>query len=239
MVPPPDRSKRSALTDESDSVPTRTWTRPPTAQVAVVAELRRAIAERELHPGDRIGQDAVARRFGVSPIPVREALKILEGEGQVVYRPHHGYFVVEFSAEDMDEITRICELLETEALLRSIAEVTAEDLARLETFMVDADVAAQEGDVGTALWAYRSFYFNLFELAEMPILVRHIQLVWNATNSYRALYYNDPEHRREMHGELKAIRESVESGDADALIQVVDKYRQRFFTGVRELVSDD
>ncbi|MPZ79708.1 MAG: GntR family transcriptional regulator [Actinophytocola sp.] len=57
--------------------------RPPTAQEAVLNELRRAIVSGELVPGQQIVQDVVAERLGVSRVPVREALKILEGEGQV------------------------------------------------------------------------------------------------------------------------------------------------------------
>lgn len=64
--------------------------RPPTAQEAVLQELRRAIMARELKPGDRVGQAGVADSLGVSRVPVREALKVLEAEGQVVYRPHRG-----------------------------------------------------------------------------------------------------------------------------------------------------
>ena len=59
--------------------------RPPTAQEAVLAELRRFIATGRLRPGQQIIQDALAVQLGVSRVPLREALKILEGEGQVTY----------------------------------------------------------------------------------------------------------------------------------------------------------
>ena len=56
--------------------------RPPTAQEAVLAELRQLITAGRLRPGQQIVQDALAVRFGVSRVPLREALKILEGEGR-------------------------------------------------------------------------------------------------------------------------------------------------------------
>ncbi|GAB3908900.1 hypothetical protein GCM10029964_109490 [Kibdelosporangium lantanae] len=89
--------------------------RPPTAQEFVLDELRRLILTGEMAAGAPIRQDALAERFGVSRVPLREALRTLEGEGQVTYRPHHGYQVANLSMADLLEVYRIRELLETEA----------------------------------------------------------------------------------------------------------------------------
>jgi len=94
---------------------TRHWGppwRPPTAQEAVLAELRRFITTGRLRPGQQIVQDALAVQLGVSRVPLREALKILEGEGQVTYVAHRGYFVTELSLSDLLEVYRIREILE-------------------------------------------------------------------------------------------------------------------------------
>ena len=55
----------------------------------------------------------------MSAVPVREALRILEGEGHVHYRPHRGYVVAALDVDDLTEIYRIRELLETEAVRQS------------------------------------------------------------------------------------------------------------------------
>ena len=56
-------------------------------------------------------------------MPVREALKILEGEGQVRYRAHHGYVLADLQREDLVEIYRIRELLEDEAARAALSPV--------------------------------------------------------------------------------------------------------------------
>lgn len=89
--------------------------RPPTTQEFVLQELRNAIVRGELPPRQPIRQDAIAQRFGVSRVPLREALKILEAEGQVVYRPHRGYSVAELALSDLLEVYRLRQLLESEA----------------------------------------------------------------------------------------------------------------------------
>ena len=106
--------------------------RPPTAQEAVLAELRRLITAGLLRPGQQIVQDALAVQFGVSRVPLREALKILEGEGQVTYVAHRGYFVTELSLSDLIEVYRIREILEAEAVSIAVPQMTAEDIHRLE-----------------------------------------------------------------------------------------------------------
>ena len=90
--------------------------RPQTIAEAVLAELRRLICDGELPPGTVIRLDAVARALEVSRIPVREALKVLEGEGLVAHRPRGDYEVPSLRAEKVREIYRLRALLESEAL---------------------------------------------------------------------------------------------------------------------------
>ena len=59
-----------------------------TVQHATLAWLRDQIVTGALKPGDQVRQEVLAREFGVSVPPVREALKTLEAEGQLVYAPH-------------------------------------------------------------------------------------------------------------------------------------------------------
>lgn len=87
-----------------------------TAQEAVLQELRSALAAGTLTPGQQLIQEDLAEELGVSRVPIRESLKILEGEGHVTYHPNRGYFVTELSATDLSELYRIREILEAEAL---------------------------------------------------------------------------------------------------------------------------
>ncbi|QKW10291.1 GntR family transcriptional regulator [Streptomyces sp. NA04227] len=67
----------------------------------VHASLREAIAAGDLRPGERVNMDELARRFGVSKIPVREAVKRLESEGLVVSRVHSGVVVAGIERTEM------------------------------------------------------------------------------------------------------------------------------------------
>jgi DNA-binding GntR family transcriptional regulator len=74
-----------------------------TIQHATLVWLRQQIASGRYEPLEQLRQENLARDFGVSVPPVREALKTLEAEGQVLYYPRRGYFVAKLSADELVE----------------------------------------------------------------------------------------------------------------------------------------
>jgi DNA-binding GntR family transcriptional regulator len=218
-------------------VTTVPFRRPPTAQEAVLAEIRRAIVTGELRPGEQVLQDALAERFGVSRVPLREALKILEGEGQVVYQPHRGYFVAELDVDDLREVYRIRDLLESEAVRVAVPQMTAGDLDRLEDACDDVDRAAAAGDLVAMTEANRRFHFTLIEAAQMPRMARLIRILWDATDAYRSLYYSEPGHRSHVHDEHVAVMQAVRHGDADSAVELLRRHREHAVAAVAEVLE--
>ena len=206
---------------------TSTFRRPPTAQEAVLAELRRAIVSGELRPGEQVIQDALAERFGVSRVPLREALKILEGEGQVVYRPHRGYFVAELDLADLREIYRIRDLLETEAVAVAVELISDAEVASLALALDDVETASAAGDVLLMTEANRRFHLGLVDAARMPRLARLVRILWAATDVYRSMYYADDDHRQVVNEEHRDVLAAVRAGDADRAVHVLRQHRER------------
>lgn len=211
--------------------------RPPTAQEFVLTELRRAIVSGQLRPGAAIRQDALAESLGVSRVPLREALKILEGEGQVSYRPHRGYFVADLSYDDLREVYRIRELLEAEAARHAVCRLTDEDLERLTEAQRAVDAAGAAGDIVTMTAANRRFHFTLLEASGMPRLLRLIRILWDATDAYRAVYYNDERNRQRVGREHDVIVTAVRSRDAERVVRVLDEHRTAAVAVLREVVT--
>ena len=211
--------------------------RPPTAQEAVLAEVRRAIVTGELKPGEQVLQDALSERFGVSRVPLREALKILEGEGQVVYQPHRGYFVAELDVADLREVYRIRDLLESEAVRVAVPHITPEDLERLVDAASDVDAAAATDDLLAMTEANRRFHFTLIEASGMPRIARLVRILWDATDAYRSLYYSDEVHRTHVHDEHSAVVEAVRRGDAEAAVALLRTHREHAVDAVAAVLK--
>jgi DNA-binding GntR family transcriptional regulator len=203
-----------------------TFRRPPTAQEAVLAELRRAILEGDMRPGTQILQDSVAESLGVSRVPVREALKILEGEGQVSYAPHRGYFVAELSYEELVEVYRIRELLEAEAMSVAIDKVSHEDIARMEEAIEDMERADAAMDIVALTAANRRFHFALLEPCERPRLLKFIRQLWDMTDPYRSVYFADAASRKLVNKEHRHILKLAKTGRTQECVEAMALHRR-------------
>jgi DNA-binding GntR family transcriptional regulator len=208
----------------------------PTAQESVLAALRDDIVSGRLKPGSQIVQDDLAREYGVSRVPLREALKILEGEGQVTYYPHRGYFVTELSVPDLLEVYRIRQLLEAEAITCAMAEMDDDDVSYISGLLDEVEAAA---DTTALTAANRAFHFAIFELASQPRLTRLIRVLWDATDAYRAVYFRESANRDRVFHEHRSMLAALERRDAPALIALQEEHRAHSVASVRRVLEGE
>jgi DNA-binding GntR family transcriptional regulator len=207
-----------------------------TSQHALDA-LRRAIVSGALRPGQRVRQDEVAESLGVSVAPVREALVVLEQEGQVTYRPRRGYFVTELRVEDLEEIYELRGVLEARAARRALPTLDGDALDRIALAARDCVEAAETGNVAAELEANRRFHFAILESPDQVHAMRLIRLLWDSTEAYRALYYNSPDERRRAAEAHERIIAAVHSRSADALVRELDAHRGRALAVLKEILA--
>ena len=201
------------------------FTKPPTAQEAVLTEMRRLLVTGELAPGAPIRQEALAERLGVSRVPVREALKVLEGEGHVTYSPHRGYVVAELSIDDLVEVYRLRELLEAEAIRVAVPLLTEVDLAAIEVAAAEVESAGKDGDLAEVTAANRNFHFLLFDAAGLPRLSRTLRQLWDATDVYRSVYFAASDNRRRVVEEHDELITALRARNVNAAIQAQAAHR--------------
>ncbi|MGH3607052.1 MAG: GntR family transcriptional regulator [Pseudonocardiaceae bacterium] len=198
---------------------------PATTSQHALDRLREAIVAREFSPGQRVVQEDVAERLGVSIAPVREALRVLEQEGQVTYKPRRGYFVTELRVEDLEEIYELRQVLEERAARRALPTLDEDALERIAMAAKDCVDAAEAGDVAAELEANRRFHFGLLDSPDQVHTIRVIRLLWDSTEAYRALYYNSPDERRNAVDAHDKILDAIRLGAADALVAELDAHR--------------
>ncbi|MHA7155644.1 GntR family transcriptional regulator [Arthrobacter sp. TMN-50] len=211
--------------------------RPTTAPAFVLAQLRRAIIAGDLVPGQPLRQDALAERFGVSRVPLREAFKVLEGEGQVVYTPHRGYKVATLSLTDLLEVYRIRELLEAEAVRVAIRRSDDDVVGELRAAAQEVETASADGDLLTMTEANRRFHFLMVTEARMPRLEKLIQVLWDATETYRFVYYGDEVNRHRVEDEHRRIIDAFADRDTDRVITLLNEHRNHAVDALRTFLD--
>lgn len=123
----------------------------------VVTALRRAIVMGEFAPGSHLKEPVLAQRYGISRLPVREALAQLDREGLVRIEPRRGAFVVGVTHQDIGDIYACRAMLETYAIRQAASRAEAGDVALLDMLcdQMDAAVAANQPQlVATADMAF-------------------------------------------------------------------------------------
>lgn len=205
-----------------------------TVQHATLAWLRDQIATGVFRSGDQLRQEVLAREFGVSVPPVREALKTLEAEGQVVYTPHRGYFVASMSYRELAENYRIRELLETEAISRAVPVLGPADVGRMAEAIQDMERAHRTVDVPALTTANRRFHFTLFDAADMPRMADLIRVLWESTDRYRSVYFSTRQHRLRVNHDHRAILAAVREHDTAAAVELLRTHRETALGALRE-----
>lgn len=210
---------------------------PGTTTQHALNELRRAIVAGDYRPGQRVLQEEIADRLGVSLAPVREALRALEQEGQVVYRPRRGYFITELRVEDLQEIYALRRLLEERALRGTLPTLDDDAVERITLAARDCAEAAKRADVAAELEANRRFHFGMLEAPGQIHTMRLIRLLWDSTEAYRALYYNSPEERATTVAAHDEILDAVRRKNADEVVAALDEHRARALRVLSRILS--
>lgn len=177
-------------------------------------------------------QDALAEHMGVSRVPIREALKTLEAEGQVTYLPHRGYFVTEMSLEELLETYRIRELLEDEAVRLAVPQLADEDFARMTEALRDIERAHRGGDLVAVTEANRRFHFALLDASGQRRLSNMIRMLWDSTDPYRSLYFALPNNRRRVNSEHRKIISAAKAKDIDQAVALLAEHRHNAIAGL-------
>ena len=202
----------------------------------IAAELRGVILRGELVPGQHIRQEHWAKIYGVTRMPVREALKILTAQRMLTHDLHRGYFVTDMGASEVQQIYRLRIFVEYETL-SSIRTPGPEIAAALEETLDVMDAHIAEARYSEALATEREFVFGLFDLSAQGRIAAEAKRLWDISEPYRSNLNVAATTADPTLGELRKSRremlEAARAGEAVFLAEMVRTQRQSaldFFT---------
>lgn len=145
---------------------------PRTLVHQVIDALVSGAAEGLVLPGDRIVETELAQQLGVSRVPVREALRVLESQGVVVNEPYRGIRLAPVTPERIDQLIEVRVALETTAAVRAIQlrQNDAAHIATLQAIVDEMEAVASRNDVFGFATADTSFHRTFCGFAGNSVL---------------------------------------------------------------------
>lgn len=159
----------------------------------------------ELADGTPLRQDALAADFGVSRIPIREALSRLEGEGLVASFPHRGYVVTALSRDEIIELFELRALLEPELVRAAIPKMTRQNLSDAEAILQSYNAGIDQANIHSWGEYNTRFHMALYSASEKGRTLEIVRGLLVNTDRYTRLVLTlgtGVEQAKEDHGGL-------------------------------------
>ncbi|MBQ1028043.1 GntR family transcriptional regulator [Micromonospora sp. C95] len=199
-----------------------------------VARLTREILSGRSDPGERLVEEQLTRRLGISRAPLREALRLLAQRGLVEHVPRRGVRVATLSDRDVRELYELRDVLERFAVRSAIPVPRESDLAGLRAALDQMREATRDGDRLAVAESHRAFHVALVALAGNrqlsavydSILVKlQLYMAINLRREAEVAQPHDGVHRHER------LFEAVAAGDPEQVLAVLSEHGARSYLG--------
>jgi DNA-binding GntR family transcriptional regulator len=195
----------------------------------LVDTVREQIISGVLEPGERLTEERLAADFGVSRIPVREAIRALASEGFVSSERYGGTFVADVDAEAAHDLLHVRAVLEALAAVQAALRCNAEEVDSLYELLEDGERAVQEKRYENARTIKGQFYEQLAVFSENDTLISLVRIVRSKiewATSIDAMRATPDELRRDRIKLMRVIVDAIAEHDAasaaDAVLSNID-----------------
>jgi DNA-binding GntR family transcriptional regulator len=182
----------------------------------IARALRRAVREGVFAPGAVLNQDQLARRFGVSRVPLREALRTLVGEGLVVMNPGLGAVVAELAPDEVNELYELRLQLEPPLAVPICAHSRPIDVGSLANLVASMQALAPDAAEEWSTLNYR-FHRRLFEISAQRHCVRLVVQVLNLVEPYARMHAHLLGSRVRLQGQRAEMISALRARDSLSL----------------------
>lgn len=193
---------------------------PRLARSTTAAEVARIVRQKILSgqykAGDFLRQEALAQELGVSRIPIREALALLEAEGFVVREQYRGALIPHLSLREVEEIYGLRSMIEPFLLEHALPKLTPEVIAKARELVV-----ASRDCTDLNKWGQLNFQFHktLYAVADLPLTMQVLdQLLMRADRYLRMQRYLSAEIQQESDQEHQNLLDLIEAGRGEDAI---------------------
>lgn len=216
--------------------------KPPSRKTAAdEAELAlfQGIMDGTIPPGTPLRLQDLADQLGMSMMPIREALRRLQGLGLVEIIAHKGAWVRPLTLEDLFDTYATRMHIEGRAIALAATNFSPELTEQAREVLQERADADERGDLIASRDSNERFHFILYEASRSSWLVRSIVPLWRNSERYRVESMRDPENVRRRAAEHEAIIEAVERRDSAEAVSALLLHLQSSVELVATGLADD
>lgn len=210
-----------------------------TLQEIVVGRLRDWITTGVLRPGEKLSQEDLAARLGVSRMPLREAFRQLEAEGLVTMYPHKGVYVTRLSPDEIQELHMIRTVLEGLAARLAAEKMTKETLQRLEAILEQMQEVVEAGETDKLLDLDRQFHGAMYRASKCEHLCDLIHRLRDKSDPYIKAYMTRVGRAKESLAEHREIINACAARDSDLAEQLTKENLERTAGAVIRILREE
>ncbi len=201
--------------------------KPPTLAQHVAEQIRDAIIQGDLAPGETLLLQDLAKRLDVSIMPVREALKRLQSEGLVEQPPQKEARVTRLSVVDLLDTYETRILLETRVIRRAAEGFAAQDTERLASILERYESAYQAGHESEGRMLHKAFHFGMYAVGGSAWILQLISMLWDNSERYRRLSLTQRGTVHDRRREHSAVLEACRRNDPDLAARELEHHLRR------------
>ncbi len=187
----------------------------------VLNEIRKDILSGKLTPGTKIDQNQLKERFGVSVIPLREALKRLQSEGYVDSVPHRGVHVKPLCREEIEDLYLVRAEVEALAARLALDKLTEADVGELKKLFDQMSKLTAARAFKRVLNLNHKFHYTIYRACGRRHLLKILDDLWNRSSRYRNVVTVQPSRARRAIEEHRKILNACINRDAGALAEAI------------------
>lgn len=192
-----------------------------TTHEEVYRRLREQILYGGIKPGSAVTLRGLADELGVSPMPVREAVRRLIAERALLLQDNRRVMVPPMTRDTFDQILFARRALEPELAARALAKLTKRDIAAIQATDNAIDTAMRAGDTEGYMRANHQFHFSIYRRSEAWTLVALVESIWLQFGPFmRMAYGRIGTSTIEDHHEFALA--AMRAGDAEGLRTAID-----------------
>jgi DNA-binding GntR family transcriptional regulator len=186
----------------------------------VTERLRGEILDGSIQPGERIRVSDLEKRFAVSHIPIREALRRLETEGLVVTSPQRATLAAGVALDDLVGLYELRLMIETQVARTAVARMDDDHRAAIRTALAELEAAAEDADSVEFWERHREFHWAILAPAGSPWIRRVLEQLWQSAERYVRLFVSTFGSIDDAMREHRLMVEACDAGDADRLVEL-------------------